>query len=59
MGVLPLLRPLLHLLLLGAVAALKAAGGSTQQTLMAGIVTGDAADHRALQAALGLGSGRR
>src|SRR5258708_18181512 len=48
---------LLLVLLLGAVAAVEAAGGGAEHAVMAGIVTGDAADHGALQAALGV-SGR-
>ena len=47
---------LLPLLLFGAVAAVEAAGGGTKQALMPRIVTGNAADHRALQAAFGLGA---
>ena len=43
------------ILLIGAVAAVEAAGGSAQQAVMAGIVAGDAADGRALEAALGVG----
>ena len=49
---LALLQPLL---LLGAVAAVEAAGGGTEHAVMAGIVTGNAADHGAFQAALGVG----
>ena len=49
---------LLSLLFLGTVTAIEAAGGSANQTMMTGIVTGDAADHCALQAAPGIG-GRR
>ena len=45
----------LPLLLPGAVAAVEAAGGRAQQAMMAGHVTGDAANRRTLQAALGLG----
>jgi hypothetical protein len=51
-----LLSPLLLLLLPGAMAAIEAAGGGSQQTVMAGIVSGNAADHGALQAAFGLGA---
>ena len=50
-----LLALLLQFLLPGAVAALEAAGRGTQQAVTGGIVTGDAADHRALQATPGLG----
>jgi len=41
--------------LLGVVAAIGAAGDGADHGMMAGIMTGDAADHRALQAALGIG----
>src|ERR1035441_2395032 len=47
-----LLQPLL---LLGVMAAVEAAGGRAEHAVMGGIVAGDAADHRALQAALGTG----
>src|ERR1700733_11548565 len=47
---------LLTLLLLGAVTAIEAASGRAKHAVMAGIVTGDAADHGALQATLGLGA---
>jgi hypothetical protein len=40
------------------VAAVEAAGGGAEHPVMSGIVAGDAADHRALDAALG-GGGRR
>ena len=50
---------LLPLLLPGAVAAVETTGGRTQETVMAGIVTGDAANHRAFQATLGVGGIRR
>jgi hypothetical protein len=46
-------------LLFGAVTAVETAGGRTKHAVMAGIVTGDAADHRALQAALGVGAAGR
>ena len=46
---------LLPRLLLGTMASIEAAGGSAKHAMVAGIVTGDAADHSALQAALGLG----
>ncbi len=51
---------LLALLLLGAMTPIEAAGGRTEHAMVTGVVTGDAADHGALQAALGLGgaSGR-
>jgi hypothetical protein len=56
LDVLVLTRRLLLLLLLpGAVAAVEASGGRSKQAVMAGIVTGDAADHRTLQAALRFG----
>ena len=50
---------LLLLPLIGVVAAVEAAGRGAEQAVMAGIVTGDAADRRAFQAALGVGSCRR
>ena len=50
-----ILRLLLPFLLLGAVAAVETAGGSAEQTVMTGIMTGDAADHGTLQAPLGFG----
>ena len=37
----------------------QAAGGCTQYTMVAGIMTGDAADDGALDAALGVGRHRR
>jgi hypothetical protein len=42
---------LLPLLFLGAVAAVEATGGGAEHAVMSGIVTGDAADHGAFQAA--------
>src|ERR1700726_101361 len=59
---LPNIRPLALLLLLllpGGGAAVGASGDDAQYAGMTGVVTGDAADHRALQAALGVGSIRR
>ena len=47
---------LLPLLLLGAMATVEAAGSGTKHAVMTGIMTGDAADHGALQATLGLGA---
>ena len=47
---------LLAILLLGVVAAIGAPGDGADHAVMAGIMTGDAADHRTLQAALGIGS---
>ena len=47
---------LLLLLLLGAVTAVETARRRAEQAVMAGIVAGDAADHRALQATLGVGA---
>src|SRR5258708_34362045 len=46
---------LLARLLLGVAAAIDTAGDRTEHAMMDGIVTGDAADHGALQAALGVG----
>src|SRR6266404_2343885 len=46
---------LLLFLLLGAVAAVQAAGGGAEHAVMAGIVTGDAADRGAFQAAFCIG----
>jgi len=46
---------LLKLLLPGVAAAVDAAGDGAEHAVMAGIVTGDAADHRTLDAALGVG----
>src|ERR1700761_2149306 len=43
---------LLAILLVGAVAAVKATGGGAEQAVMAGKVAGSAADHGALDAAL-------
>jgi hypothetical protein len=54
-----MLRLLLLFLLPGPVAAVEAAGGSSQPAVVAGIVTGDTADCCALQAALGLGGSSR
>jgi hypothetical protein len=51
-----LLLHLLPFLFLGVVTAIEAAGGSAEQTVMAGIVTGGTANRRAFQAALGLGA---
>ena len=48
---------LLQLLLPGMAAAVDAAGDGAEDAVVAGIVTGDAADRRALQAALGIGGG--
>jgi len=50
-----MLLALLLFVFSGAVAAVEAAGRGTQQAVTGGIVTGDAADHRALQATPGLG----
>ena len=50
---------LLPRLLLGAMASVGAAGDGAEHTMMAGIVTGHAAHHRALQTALGVGRRRR
>jgi hypothetical protein len=50
-----LLLPLLQLLLPGVAAAVDASGDGAEHAVMAGIVTGDAADRCALQAALGVG----
>src|SRR5260370_14487187 len=50
---------LLLALLLGAVAAVEAAGGGAEHAVMAGIMTGDAADCGAFQAALGVGGRSR
>ena len=49
---------LVHMLLLlfGVMAAVQASGGSAKRAVMAGIMTGNAAHHRALQAAPGLGA---
>src|SRR3954452_19183695 len=51
----------LAVLLVGAVAAVGAAGDGAEHAVMAGIMAGDAADHGAFQAAFGVGrgSGRR
>ena len=48
----------LQLLLLRVAAAVNAAGDGAEYRVMAGIVTGDAADRRALQTTLGIGGGR-
>jgi hypothetical protein len=50
-----ILALLLALLLLGAMAAIETAGGCAEHAVMASVVTGDAADRGALQAALGFG----
>src|SRR3954452_20747761 len=50
-----LLTILLAILLVGAVTAVGAAGDGAEHAVMAGIVTGDAADHGALQAAFCIG----
>jgi hypothetical protein len=50
-----MLRLPLLLLLLGAMAAIEATGGRTKQAVVAGIMSGDTADRRALQASLGFG----
>ena len=47
---------LLTFLLPGAVAAVEAAGGRTEHAMVTSVMTGDAADHGALQATLGLGA---
>jgi hypothetical protein len=52
---LPLGLLLLLLALVGFVTAIQATRGGTQHAMMAGIMTGDAADYRTLDAALGLG----
>ena len=54
-----ILALLLALLLVGTMASVKTAGCRAERTVMAGIVTGDAADHGTLQAALGLGASGR
>ena len=59
LGVRLLLSPFLLLLLPGVMPAVKTAGGSAEKTVMAGIMSGNAADHRALHAAFGLGAIRR
>src|ERR1700722_20048949 len=41
--------------LVGVVAAVGAAGNGAEHAMMAGIMTGDSAHHRALQATLGVG----
>jgi hypothetical protein len=48
----------LPVLLVGAVAAVGATGDGAEHAMMAGIVTGDTADHGAFQAAFCIG-GRR
>ena len=50
-----LVSSLLLLLLPGMMAAVETAGGGAEKTMMAGIMSGNAADRRALQAAFGLG----
>src|SRR5882724_11113058 len=45
----------LAVLFVGAVAAIGAAGDGAEHAVVSGIVTGDAADHGALQTALGVG----
>ena len=52
-----LLLPL-QLLLPGVAAAVDAAGDRAEHAVVAGIVTGNTADRRALQAALGIGGSR-
>ena len=54
LALLLLLLPL-QFLLFGVAAAVNASGDGAEHAVMNGIVTGDAADHRALQAALGIG----
>ncbi len=49
---------LLPRLLVGAVAAVEAAGGGAEPAVMSGKVPGDAADRGALEAAPGIGGGR-
>jgi hypothetical protein len=49
-------RLLLPLLLFGAMAAIEAAGSRTEPTMMTGIVTGNTANDRALEAAFGFGA---
>ena len=56
---LALLLLLLARLLLGVVTAVEAAGGGAEHAVMAGVVTGDAADRRPFQAALGVGRRQR
>jgi hypothetical protein len=51
-----ILALLLALLLVGAMASVQTAGGRAERTVMASIVTGDAADHGTLQAAFCLGA---
>jgi hypothetical protein len=46
---------LLAVLLLGAVATVEAAGSGAKHAVMAGIMARDAADHGALQTAIGIG----
>ena len=53
-----ILTLLLALLLLGAMTSIKATGSCAEYAVMAGIVTGDAADRGALQATLGFGASR-
>ena len=54
-----LLASLLPLLFLGAMAAIEATGGRAEHAVMAGIVSGHAADDSALQASLRLGDRRQ
>jgi len=57
---LALLSPvLIALLLIGTVAAIETAGRGAEHAMMTGVVTGDAANQGALDAALGLGGLRR
>ena len=49
-------RLLLPLLLLGAMTPVEAARSRAKHPMMTGIVTGNTSDHRALQAAFGLGA---
>ena len=46
---------LLPLLLLGMMTAVETSGRGTEHAVMPGVVTGDTADHGALDAALGVG----
>jgi len=47
---------LLTFLLPGAVAAVEATGSRAEHAMVTSVMTGDAADHGALQATLGLGA---
>jgi hypothetical protein len=49
----------LAVLLVGVVAAVEAAGGGAEHTMVTGVMAGDAADHGALEAALGVSRGSR